>query len=152
MLRMRQIVKLMAKCFCLMPAGRWHSKVIVRLRTKPETARGGTIVRSTRVWMFSTVVLSIPRLCLLEVSVGLQNRKIGAIGTSSRINLFGVISERERASWAARSLVRWRRGQLRRILECPRLHYRLGAQWTASNLEIRRALVRRQGIERRTTC
>jgi hypothetical protein len=24
-------------------------------------------------------------------------------------NLFGVISERERASWAARSLVRWRR-------------------------------------------
>jgi hypothetical protein len=29
--------------------------------------------------------------------------------------------ERERASWAARSLVRWRRGQLQRILECPRL-------------------------------
>jgi hypothetical protein len=46
----------------------------------------------------------------------------------SRINecLFGVIRERERASWAARSLVRWRRGQLQRILECPRLLHRLG--------------------------
>jgi hypothetical protein len=33
------------------------------------------------------------------------------------INLLSVINKRERASWAARSLVRWRRGQLQRILE-----------------------------------
>jgi hypothetical protein len=52
----------------------------------------------------------------------------GSKSISMSINLLGVISERERASWAARSLVRCRRGQLQRILECPRLLHRLGAR------------------------
>jgi hypothetical protein len=44
------------------------------------------------------------------------------------INLLSVINKRERASWPARSLVRWRRGQLQRILEVPRHLQHLGSQ------------------------
>jgi hypothetical protein len=62
-----------------------------------------------------------------------QNGGSGCGAITTIINLLGVIKERDRASWAARSLVRWRRVQLQRIPECPRLLHRLGAQWTASN-------------------
>jgi hypothetical protein len=53
------------------------------------------------------------------------------------INLLSVINKRERASWLARSLVRWRRGQLQRILE---VHSEGGDEFIVTGLAIKHTL------------